>query len=324
MNKVNDFMLKLINDLVTIKEVKESTANLYVKNLYVLNNKQPFLNLSFLKNVEAVDVLLNDYTDNTKKTYLSSIVSVLSLFKDKPTYKKIYNHYFEKMMNKATEMNEVNVNVKTEKEKENWIVWDEIINIKNKFKEEVAKFQNNKFITPQQFDLLLSYVILCLYTDIPPRRNADFTHMYVIHSVKDGMDGEKNYLDWTNKNFIFNNYKTAKKYGQQIIKITSEDLINALSIYLKFHPLSPSAKLKFPKNAEFKFLVYNDGSGLVAVNSITRILNKIFDGKKIGSSMIRHIYLSTKYNIDSMIEDANAMGHSVEEQKKYMKSPNVI
>ena len=54
-------------------------------------------------------------------------------------------------------------------------------------------------------------------------------------------------------------------------------------------------------------------------NGITRILNKIF-GKKVGSSMLRHIYLSSKYNITEMKEDADAMGHSTKEQKDYLKA----
>jgi hypothetical protein len=76
------------------------------------------------------------------------------------------------------------------------------------------------------------------------------------------------------------------------------------------------------KNTEFKFLVYADGSPLTAVNSITRILNKVF-GRKIGSSMIRHIYLSSKYADvkDEQKEDAIAMGHSVaEQQNTYVKN----
>jgi hypothetical protein len=55
---------------------------------------------------------------------------------------------------------------------------------------------------------------------------------------------------------------------------------------------------------------------LTAVNSITRILNKIF-GKKVGSSMLRHIFLSDKYGEvkGEMADDAKAMGHSVDEQQ---------
>jgi hypothetical protein len=54
------------------------------------------------------------------------------------------------------------------------------------------------------------------------------------------------------------------------------------------------------------------------VNAITRILNRIF-GRKVAASMLRHIYLSDKYDIKEMKADADAMGHSLEEQKKYMK-----
>jgi hypothetical protein len=42
-------------------------------------------------------------------------------------------------------------------------------------------------------------------------------------------------------------------------------------------------------------------------------------GKQIGSSMLRHIYLSSKYDIDEMKKDADAMGHSLGVQKEYMK-----
>ena len=35
--------------------------------------------------------------------------------------------------------------------------------------------------------------------------------------------------------------------------------------------------------------------------------------------MLRHIFLSAKYDIGQMKEDAAAMGHSVSEQRKYMK-----
>jgi hypothetical protein len=35
--------------------------------------------------------------------------------------------------------------------------------------------------------------------------------------------------------------------------------------------------------------------------------------------MIRHIYLSSKYDLNEMKTDADAMGHSLSEQKSYMK-----
>ena len=319
MNRITDFMNELGKELVAKKNISETSATLYIKNLFILNNKQPFNNLSFLRNTSSVDDLLKDYKDNSKKTMLSGIVSVLSLYKDKPTYKKIYQHYYDRMMNKATEMKENNINEKSKVQSDNWITWEEVLNVKTLLKSAVETFANQKLITTSQYEMLLAYLILSLYTCIPPRRN-DYLDMFFIPSYNDKLDNTKNYLDWNNKEFIFLHYKTFKKYGKQIIKFgDNKDLIDVITLYLKYHPLNPSPLLKkIPKNTHFKFLVYSDGSPLVAVNAITRILNKIF-GKKVGSSMLRHIYLSSKYDISAMKADADAMGHSLNEQRQYIK-----
>jgi hypothetical protein len=74
------------------------------------------------------------------------------------------------------------------------------------------------------------------------------------------------------------------------------------------------------KNSNIPFLVYYNGSLFNKVNCITRILNKTF-GKSVGSSMLRHIFLTNKYGdvIEEQKEDAKAMGHSLEQQKDYVK-----
>lgn len=324
MNRVSDYMNELGKELITKKNITESSAILYIKNLFTLNNKQSFNNLSFLKNTSAIDEVLKGYKDNSKKTMLSSIVSVLSLYKDKPSYKKIYQHYYDLMMDKATEMKNNNINEKSKTQDENWITWEEVISAKLYLKDAIKSFENQKLITPSQYDILLAHMVLSLYSDIPPRRNQDYMDMYFVPSFSETIDKDKNYLDWNNKEFIFLHYKTAKKYGKQTIQFNdNKDLLEALTTYLKFHPLNPTPSLKkIPKNAHFKFLVYSDGSPLIAVNSITRILNKIF-GKKVGSSMLRHIYLSSKYNITEMKNDAEMMGHSLNEQRQYIKEDDI-
>jgi integrase len=115
---------------------------------------------------------------------------------------------------------------------------------------------------------------------------------------------------------VFNRFKTAKKYGQQKETIPAE-LWDAVSAYLKFHPLM---KKRLPKSACIKFLVKADGTPLNSANGITRLLNKAF-GRKIGSSMLRHIFLTDKYGstLKEMEDDAAAMGHSVSQQREYVK-----
>jgi integrase len=221
-------------------------------------------------------------------------------------------------------MKDNNINEKSKSQNDNWITWEQVLNVKKNLKNIVDTFANNKFITAIQFDYLLGYLILSLYTDIPPRRNQDYIDMYFVNNYTDGLDSNRNYLDWANKKLVFLKYKTAKKYGKQVIDISdNKELLDALTLYLKFHPLIPSQNLKkLPKNTNFKLLVYSNGSYLDAVNSITRILNKIF-GRNIGSSMLRHIYLTDKYKnvLDDMKEDAIQMGTSENMvQNQYVKN----
>ena len=308
--RVNEFMLELAKKLREEKKVAESTANAYIRAMYLLNGKQPYKNLTFLKNTSAIADLVSKYAESTIKTIYASIVSVLSLFKDKPTYKKIYQHYYDLMMGKSEEAKQNESSDKTQKQTDNWITWDEVQKKVADLREKVAEFKSNKSITSQQYESLLHYLIVSLYTETQPRRNQDYLDMYV--AKKQPTETEHNYVVLTKTkptSFVFNKFKTSKKYGQQTLEVP-ETLANVISEYLKFHPLK--------KNASYKFLVSYDGTPITAVNAITRVLNKIF-GKRVGSSMLRHIFLSTKYDIKEMEKDANAMGHSVEEQKKYMK-----
>jgi len=314
--KVTEFMLNLSKQLIEEKKVSESTAAAYIKSLYILNEKMPFKTLTFLKNTEGIENKIKAYADNTQKALYTTIASVLSLFKDKPTYKKAYAHYYEKMMGKAKEMKEAGGESgdKTTKEKENWVDWKEVQEKHKALGDAVGKFVQQKQITPEQFSGLLHWVVLSLYTEVQPRRNQDYLDMYVVKKWKSDMPTDKNYLDLATKKFIFNRYKTQKTYGQQSIEIP-ETLMKVIALYLKHHPLVKGNKTK---TTEYRFLVFPDGTPLTAVNAITRILNRIF-GKKVGSSMLRHSFLSSKYDIKEMEHDAEAMGHSVSEQRNYLR-----
>ena len=318
--KVSDFMNQLARDLVEKKGVAESSATAYIRTLYLLNNKAPFKTLAFLRDTEEVLKRVATYAASTQKSILAAIVSVLSLVADKPTYKKTYKYYHEQMMGKARET-EGNPNEKTEKQKENWLSWKEIGEKQRDMRAKVADFANKKIITAAEYDQLLQSVVLSLYVNIQPRRNQDYLNMVIVKKWKDDMPTDRNYFDVAGSRFVFNKYKTAKKYGTQTIEIpnTAEaPLMDTLQTYLKFQPLWKTAKGK----GEVPFLVTADGKALTAVNAITRLLNRIF-GKRVGSSKLRHIFLSDKYDIDEMAADAAAMGHSLEEQRKYLRGDGV-
>jgi len=320
----NEYMLQLHKRLLEKtygtppRQMGENTASAYIKTLYNLNDKKPFKNLAFLKKSDDIMKKISEYAESTQKTLISTLASVLSLEKDKTGYKKTYKFYYDKMMEKSKSANEVDTSKKTTKQEDNWIEWDKVMEKYNEMSKEAL---SNKKAT---LETLLPVVVLGLYTESPPRRNQDYLQMVVARVYKktklEDLPTDKNYLtlDTTGnpKEFIFNKYKTSKTYGKQVIPI-NKNLSVVLKAYFKVHPLA-----KDKKNKEFAFLIGPDSHPITADNSITRILNKIF-GKNVGSSMLRHIYLSSKYNINSMTADSEAMAHSLTQQKDYLKGSSL-
>lgn len=314
--KVSEFMIKLHNDLIEKKKVKENTANTYLRNLYIVNRNQPFNNLAFLKKYGNVDIAIAPYSLNSKKNIIIAITSVLSLYKDKNSYKKAHSYWNGILHNINKELEETR-NKMNVKEKNNYMKWEDILKIKEDLKKKVEHFEDNKAISHRQFATLKKYVVLSLYTDIPPRRNRDYQECYIVYGDKH-MTPDRNYYDIKDNKFVFNQYKTSKTYGKQEIDISdNRELVKTLNLWYKFHPLT---KDRYTKNLNVRLLVNYDGSPLKSVNSITRILYSIFGGKKIGSSMLRHIYLTDKYKdeMGEMRRDAEMMGHSQSQQKEYV------
>jgi integrase len=315
---INDFMLSLIEELQT-KGVAESTATTYVRNLYTLNNKRPFKNLAFLRNKNQIEATMRPYADSTKKTLLASIVSVLGMYKTKRNYGKLYDYYQGLMNEKKKEMDAKPKNVRNEKQEKHWISWDSVKEKLENLKDAVEDFRTKRTISTSQRQKLLEYLLLSLFTRIPPRRNQDYAQMYVVKKATGDLPEDKNYYVIDDKKLIFNKYKTAKTYGQQTIDISkNRDLLDALNLYVRHHVSRPS---RWGKNSMFPLLVKGDGSPLSSVNGITRLLHKIL-GKNVGASMLRHIYLTSKYGdeLEDMKRDATAMGHSLAEQKEYIKN----
>ena len=322
--RISPFMETLATTMKS-DNLAESSADHYMKCLYTLNGKAPFTTLAFLKNKDTIEGVIKDYSESTKRNYYSAILASLKHLKDKASYKKTYAYNAGVMAEKTKEHRDTKDDQKkSDRQKENWIDWTEVSKKASDMRTDMATYAGKKNITNQDYDKLLQNVILSLYVYIPPRRNQDFLDMYVVRKWTEDMPKDKNYLDLGNKQFIFNVFKTAKKHGQQkeAIPDTAEaPLMDTLNTYIKHHP---GLKGNKSKTVVAKFLVNADGTPITAVNAITRILNRIF-GKKVGSSMLRHIYLSHKYGdkLEEMKEDADKMAHSMSQQKEYIKTDDL-
>lgn len=290
--------------------LSQTSIKMYMRNLEKLNNDKPIKNFNFLKKTKDILEKLKDKKPNTQRSYLISIVSVLDTVKDK--HKKLYDTYHDLMLKKNEEIKQKPTEKMSETQSKNWKKWDEITKDFDELKNKVMSFKGK--LNKSQYNDLLNCLVAGLYIYQEPRRNLDYQKCMKVKKYNDKLPDDINYID--DDEFIFNVYKTSKKYGQKKIKINDE-FKPLLKLYFKF-----TGK---PKVKPSPFLVDFEGQPLTAVNSITRILNKVFN-KKIGSSMLRHIYITHKYGdkVDEMKQTAENMGHNTTTQKEYIKKEGGI
>jgi hypothetical protein len=313
MKNISEFMMTLHKELKEKRGIADVTASQYIRTLYTLNSDRPFNNLAWLKNTDSVELRLSEYAESTQKTMLSTIVSALSTMSEKPSYKKIFAYWYNRMMDKSNDARNKDSSIKSPTQEKNWLSWDVVLAHEKRLGEEAEKVVKQKVLSNNDWSNLLSYMILSLYTKFSPRRNQDYQFMKIVKSEKQASNLDFNYYVMDKQEFIFNKYKTAKVHGAQTFAVPDE-LVSVINLYLKKHP----GVSKSP----YFFLVQHDDTPLPSVNSITRILNRIF-GKNVGTTMLRHIYLSAKYDVSEMNEDAEKMGHTSGMQREYMKVDSV-
>lgn len=274
------------------------TVGSYIRRLTVLNGGQPIKSMKFLLQFDDIILKISemDKSFSTKTSYLTAVSAVLSLY---PKYSSLYKKYQTVMIKNANIIKEeLGKNEKNDKQKESIIPMSDVIAIRDALKD------TDK----------LAYLILSLYTMIPPRRNLDYSKMVVVFEEPDNMDANKNYYVASERQFIFNVYKTASTYGSQR-KPVPEELAEVIDDYIASRREGPQ------EQDEFHLLVDSKGNKLNDINGITRILNKVF-GKGISSGALRHIYLSDKFsaNLKERKECADDMAHSLQMATEYQKT----
>lgn len=293
--------------------LSDISINTYVQSINRIRKKldldSSLTNISFLSKFDDVVKVLEDYAPTTRKNMLNAIIVAMKCDgADKSTCKKYgelrdnYNADYE---------NEQSTGKKSKKQEENWVEWPKFKKMVMHFTKEIrrARIRQRADLTLDERRLFGDYVLMRLYQDYPIRN--DYHDVSVVGS-KAKMNDDTNYLVKTKNKMALhlNQYKTKKAYCKKVIELNMP-LVALLRDYLKINTTG--------------WLIINEKSG-EPLNSVgnTRRLNRITRdriGKKIGSNMIRHIYLSNKYaeDVEEMKKDSESMGHSVDTQKKYIK-----
>ena len=305
-----DFMTAVHHSIVKVRGVTDTTASAYMRVLFALNGRAPFKSLGFLHKTAEIDRRLSEYAVSTRRSMLAAVVSVLTMAGR--GHGVALRHYTKEMNDLVAEAAAAPHGIKTEKQSAAWLTWDEVLARKKALDDLSRPVLRKKAgaVTPVEHGHLLDALVLGLYTEIPPRRNLDFMAMRVVKKYTPDMDAACNYLDLTKRQFVFNRFKTAKSHGTQVEAIPAP-LWATLRGYLAH----------FPKGSPINepLLVTATGEAITANNAITRILNRVL-GKKAGASMLRHIFITSKYGdtLKEMADTASAMGHTTSMQRDYV------
>jgi integrase len=310
------------NLVETIKKsrpnAKETTIKMYVSNLMKLMKMFEEDNLKFLDKPEKVSDKLSDLHYTTQRNYYNSIIVYLMSQTDKPEEDKVIKEYntIRDDLNKKYEEEQASGTI-SEKQKENFVDISEV----NKMIEQMAKeikeknIKKKEDLTAKDKALLQVYIIYNIYTRIPLRN--DISEMEVINKrvynkLSETEKKEKNYLV-INKNtmfFVLNKFKTSSKYEELKIDIP-KDLEKLLRFYIRINGMG---------------VLFKSSTGKpLSRNALSQLLiktSKKYMGKSISTTMLRKIYLSSKYSKvkEEMEEDAKIMGHSVGvQQSVYVK-----
>jgi hypothetical protein len=325
-------MEELKKEIADNRKISKNSLNIYSKNLSKLAKDltgKEWENTSFLKKYSDVIKHLEDMTLSTRKNYLASILVGLSpqgRGKYEKGYEKVAKQYTDYLTSQAKEYeNQIIEQKKSAKQEGKWVSKEALDKVRKTYANAIKKLgytqkskEFRKGKEKRHQELIQKYLVASLYLLHPPRRNS-YANMKIIsnnafNKLPNGEKDDNNYLvviSRNNKFFSFGDYKTKKQYGVQ--KITVDKGLNSvLNLWTNFN--------------ETEHLLLDSRGNKMTTNGLTKFLYKVFEptGKKISSTMIRHIVLTDKYGDESgykeKLETAKAMGHSVEEQQKtYVK-----
>jgi integrase len=283
--------------------ITDSSVKTYaslLKNLYFKDesNKGKDIMVDWFKNAEKVLPLLKEKTPQTRKTNLAAIIVLLD--------GKAPKEYIS-MMNEDADKTKENYEKqeKSEKQEENWIDYDDIVALWNaRYKKVKTMLYNTEPKDKREIQELVKFMAMTLTGGIffEPRRSE-----WIYVKVRNYDPKTENYLDLKNNQFVFHKYKTAKSLGTERITFPKE-FKAILTRYLKF--------------IDNDYLIFNARNDPMTNVNLTQVLNGIY-GKKLSTSMLRHIYLSHKFKDMPSLKEMNAtaasMGHSVETMLEYIK-----
>ncbi|CAL5225325.1 g8128 [Coccomyxa viridis] len=187
----------------------------------------------------------------------------------------------------------------TDRQKENWIGWDDIIGRRRELDAAVEGDHGA--------GTMYDHLLLTMYSVLPPARN-DYCGMEVVRDRK-RVPRNSNYYIVNNGGqdvMVLNKYKTSKHYGQRRVSVPEQvqDVVR-------------KSLDRVPR--KYLFAHIKDTDKPWTSQYTTNRMGKVFPGKRWGSALMRKIVTTEFANRKkgSRMALAKAMGHRLDTSERY-------
>jgi hypothetical protein len=288
----NTRFLKADTKAEYIKRIENFCNYLKRDLLYCINHPNWFVN-HVIKYTED-----NDFGMHTADKICSVFLAVFNYNQDfKERNKDLFDKWIKEtkrikdLIDKKYEKNEP-----TERQAKSYVSFDELINTRNKMKKGTQE-----------------RLLLFMYTEIPPVRN-DYHDMRIYKSKPRYNTGNYIVIDKNKANITLNEFKTDKSYETIQIDVPPslrKEILESLDFIPRDH-LFVSTRTNKPYTSDNSFAQWAN-----------RTLKKLFNND-MSLTTLRHVYISRR---DLELETksgtqrkkiAKVMGHSLEQQQKYL------
>jgi hypothetical protein len=290
--------------------ISQSSVKTYLSNIKSVSKSigKPLYTIAdIVANEEPIYEYLDKQKINVRKTKMSAFVVLLDKGHDKndADTDKVLKRFRKRITEDGVTYDKrEEKQILSESQKQNYISWPEVLRVYSNLKTQAEPLFKLERLNIGQFKTLQSYVLLSVYVLIPPRRSMDYADFKIRNIDKES----DNYMtiDKRKASFVFNKYKNASRLGRQTVEIP-----NSLKLIVT----------KWIKKNPYDWLIVNQKGNHITQAKINDILNDIF-GKRIGSSMLRHIYITDKYghvDLKDLRDTTEAMGSSdIDRTLKYV------
>ena len=316
----------LVNLLEKKRKCKRSSCRTYASVLMRIHrefSKKKFnINLKWLSD-DANSILgkiKKLASVNIQRNLIGTGLVALGILADKKN-QDIWIKYLKELNLKKAEM--LKSGELTTKQKSAWIDWKEIVKLRKMIARRVnlTKLYERPF-NKRDFLVMQRLLILSLLTMLPGVARLDYATIRIIGKKEfeklPDQTAENYLVTGRQSKIIFQKYKTSATYGVVNIPIAkySRPLQRLLQKHVRY------LHENFPEN---DCLFLNRNLTCMSRNSLTKFLQRLFKEffkKSVSVSMLRHIFLTNKYDkkqLEEQEETAKFMMHSRSMMKDYVK-----